>query len=155
MLQIKKAIYQKMRGFFSSRPHWPLGARLFFWSSIFLATYGYLAPLAAAEKNDCVLKHLELAHAIKNREPVSKAQIFKVADKRVYAFVRLDCRKFGGEAQLIFYRNSKRYLALSQKVYASDNFRTWAYVTARKGDWKLELRINEKVFGERMFVVKE
>jgi len=144
-----------MRSFFLSRPYCIFRAHLFFWGSIFLAIYGYASPLAAKEKNDCVLKELELAHAIKNREPVSKAQIFKVSDKRVYAFVRLDCRKFGGGAQLIFYKNGKRYLALSEKGYASDNFRTWAYVTARKGDWKLELRIDGKVFGERMFVVTD
>jgi hypothetical protein len=144
-----------MRSFFSSRPHCFLGAHLFFWGYIFSLIYGYVAPLAAAETNDCVLRQLELAHAIKNREPVSKAQIFKVSDKRVYAFVRLDCRKFEGAAQLIFYKNGKRYLALSEKGYASNNFRTWAYVTARKGDWKLELRIDGKVFGERIFTVTE
>jgi hypothetical protein len=112
------------------------------------------SPVLAEEKNDCVVRELTLAHGVKNREPVLRAEEFTIFDKRIYAYARLDCRKFEGRAELIFYRNGKRYFVISEKGYPSRNYRTWAYVTAREGKWKLELHIDGILFAEVPFIVR-
>ena len=122
---------------------------LFFAVSILTAspTIAFEAP------NDCAVKEFTFAKSIAGKEPVDRAPNFRAEDKNLIAFIRMSCTRIGGDLHFTFYRNKIKYVDLPIKPYVGENVRLWTRITARRGDWNLEVALDGTVILEERFVV--
>ena len=101
------------------------------------------SPTIAFEApNDCAVKEFTFAKSITGKEPVDRAPYFRAQDKNLIAFIRMSCTKIGGDLHFTFYRNKIKYADLPIKPYVGENVRLWTRITARPGDWNLEITLD-------------
>ena len=123
--------------------------------NIFLCIF-FVVGLAfpeASKANDCLVTDWKISAKVQNKKPLDVRNTFTVEDRRVSAFVRINCTKPVQHAEFCFYRNKAKYACVKLPVKSSEHWRTWASVKALKGSWMVRLRIDEReMLTDKFFV---
>jgi hypothetical protein len=115
-------------------------------------TYNY----STNARDSIQINRFLLCSATDNREPVDSLQIEQISKSmisKVWAFA--DLAYYGEPRELTFkwFLNGSSYLAYDVEIAASENWRTYSYVSARIGQWKVQLTDGETVLKEIEFRV--
>ena len=118
---------------------------------VFLA--GIIFP-EVSYANDCLVTDWKISAKVQNKKPLDVRNTFTVEDRRVSAFVRINCTKPVRYAEFCFYRNKAKYACVKLPVESPEHWRTWASVKALKGSWMVRLRIGEREMLTDKFLVQ-
>jgi hypothetical protein len=94
--------------------------------------------------NDCLVTDWKISAKVQNKKPLDVRNTFMVEDRRVSAFVRINCTKPVRYAEFCFYRNTAKYACVKLPVKSPEHWRTWASVKALKGSWMVRFRIDKR-----------
>ena len=122
---------------------------------IFLCIF-FMAGLTspkASNANDCLVTDWKISAKVQNKKPIDVRNTFTVEDRRVSAFVRINCTRSVQNAEFCFYRNKAKYACVKLPVKTPKNWRTWASVRALEGSWMVRLRIDERELLKDKFLV--
>ncbi len=118
---------------------------------IFLA--GIIFP-EVSYANDCLVTDWKISAKVQNKKPLDVRNTFTVEDRRVSAFVRINCTKPVRHVEFCFYRNTAKYACVKLPVRSPEHWRTWASVKALKGSWMVRLLIDEREMLTDKFLVR-
>ena len=104
--------------------------------------------------NDCLVTDWKISAKVQNKNPLDVRNTFAVEDRRVSAFVRINCTKPVQNAEFCFYRNNAKYACVKLPIKSPKHWRTWASVKALKGSWMVRFRIDERELLTDKFLVK-
>ena len=63
---------------------------------------------AVSDANDCLVTDWKISAKVQNKKPLDVRNTFTVEDRRVSAFVRINCTKPAKNAEFCFYMKTKR-----------------------------------------------
>jgi len=104
--------------------------------------------------NDCLVTDWKISAKVQNKKPLDVRNTFTVEDRRVSAFVRINCTKPVRHVEFCFYRNTAKYACVKLPVRSPEHWRTWASVKALKGSWMVRLLIDEREMLTDKFLVR-
>ena len=125
-------------------------------SNIFLCIFfvvGLTFP-AVSDANDCLATDWKISAKVQNKKPLDVRNTFTVEDRRVSAFVRINCTKPAKNAEFCFYRNKAEHACVELPVKNPEHWRTWASVRALEGSWVVKLLIDERQLLTDKFLVR-
>ena len=108
----------------------------------------------ASKANDCLVTDWKISAKVQNKKPLDVRNTFTVEDRRVFAFVRINCTKPAQNAEFCFYRNKAEYACVKLPVKNPEHWRTWASVRALEGSWVVKLLIDERQLLTDKFLVR-
>lgn len=109
---------------------------------------------AVSDANDCLVTDWKISAKVQNKKPLDVRNTFTVEDRRVFAFVRINCTKPAQNAEFCFYRNKAEYACVKLPVKNPEHWRTWASVRALEGSWVVKLLIDERQLLTDKFLVR-
>jgi len=109
---------------------------------------------AQTASNDCVVLDWQIAGAVKNGIPSEKRREFNQGDKRVYAFISLNCTRTASNLGFRFLRNGRVYAFIKLPLRRSKRWRTWASVKALQGKWLVKAYAGSRFLLSDTFVVR-
>ncbi|MBI77776.1 MAG: hypothetical protein CMM53_08380 [Rhodospirillaceae bacterium] len=104
--------------------------------------------------NDCVVTNWQIAGKVNERVPEDMRTEFREIDKRVYAFISLNCTKPANRIGFKFIRNGQPYAFIQLPNQKSSNWRTWATVKAVKGSWLVRVFADKRLLLSDKFLVR-
>ena len=113
-----------------------------------------LAFPESSKANDCLVTDWKISAKVQNKKPLDVRNTFTVEDRRVSAFVRINCTKPVQNAEFCFYRNKAKYACVKLPIKSPKHWRTWAGVKALKGSWMVRFRIDERELLTDKFLVQ-
>ena len=109
---------------------------------------------AVSHANDCLVTDWKISAKVQNKKPLDVRNTFTVEDRRVSAFVRINCTKPVQNAEFCFYRNKAEHACVKLPVKSPEHWRTWASVRALEGSWVVRLLIDERQLLTDKFLVR-
>lgn len=118
--------------------------------------YSVSMPNYQLESDSLTLNKLILVSNIENKEPGDSLVYDQIAvGQKVWAYAEF--YNLSHEQNVLFnwFKDDELYLSFPVKVGVSTQWRTYSYITARKGSWKLQLVVEdgEKPMKELSFTV--
>ena len=110
--------------------------------------------MAQTLKNDCVVTNWQIAGNVSERVPEDTRIEFRETDKRVYAFISLNCTQPANKIGFKFIRNGQSYAFIQLPNQKSSNWRTWATVKAVKGSWLVRVYADKRLLLSDKFLVR-
>ena len=113
------------------------------------------APLdAQTASNDCVVLDWQIAGTVKKGIPSDRRREFKQGDKRVYAFISLNCTHITSNLRFRFSRNGKVHALINLPLRPAKRWRTWASVKTLEGKWLVKAYAGSRFLLSDSFVVR-
>lgn len=114
----------------------------------------YAPSDAKTASNDCVVLDWQIARTVKNGISYDRRREFNRDDKRVYAFISLNCTRIVSNLRFLFVRNGKMYALVKLPLRPSKRWRTWASVQTLKGKWLVKVYAGSRFLLSDSFVVR-
>ncbi len=112
-------------------------------------------PLSAqTASNDCVVLDWQITKNKKQGSTFDRHKIFYRDDKRVYAFISLNCTQINSNLRYLFIRNDRLHAEIKLPLRPSTRWRTRASVKTLKGRWLVKVYAGSRFLLSDTFVVR-
>ena len=113
------------------------------------------SPLnAQTVTNDCVVLDWQITKNKKKGSGFDRRKEFNRNDKRVYAFISLNCTHTASNLRFLFLRNKKLYAEIKLPLRPSKRWRTRASVKTLKGRWLVKVYAGGRFLLSDTFLVR-
>lgn len=113
------------------------------------------SPLnAQTVSNDCVVLDWQITKNKKKGSAFDRRKEFNRNDKRVFAFISLNCTRVKSNLKLHFIRSGKNHAIIPLPLQPSPRWRTWASVKTLKGKWLVKAYVGKRFLLSDTFVVR-
>jgi|GEM_PF-2430802 hypothetical protein len=118
----------------------------------------YNAPITISEGDSLVLNQLSLVASIDDKAPGDSLDYKNIAvGQKIWAYA--DFTNLAAEQNVLFnwIKDDEIYLSFPVQIGISNQWRTYSYITARQGNWRLQLLIEGSTtpIKELKFTVKD
>ena len=104
--------------------------------------------------NDCVVLDWQITNSKERGSTFDRRKIFNRDDKRVYAFISLNCTHTASNLRFLFLRNKKLYAEIKLPLRPSKRWRTRASVKTLKGRWLVKVYAGGRFLLSDTFLVR-